>query len=391
MSNAPEICNKPKLCFVARYIGYRSEVWIWRQIVGITQFQPHVLTWDYINRADYPLEEHCIHQLPFLSNPENGIGFRRWFYRLRNLPSANFYGTTGKEREYINRLFSEIKPEVILCHFGFTGLRILPVARRFRIPIVAYFHGLDISSSLANRWYRWSLVRHSRDFDAIIVVGNHQQQWFLDHGVPKSRIYVIPCGVPTEQFTPPWAKSNGIVKYVSVSRLDKQKGIDYTIKAFQKVAKIRPNVHLNIIGEGEEMNNLRDLVSLLEIAHKVTFSGDCPPAIVKQHLAEAHIFLQHSTIREGSPVSIAEAAAMELPIVATRCGGIVDQVVEGKTGYLVEQGDVNGMAEAMIKLAENSDLRVAMGRAGRERMIRHFDTKKQITKLEAVLLDCCRD
>ena len=90
-------------------------------------------------------------------------------------------------------------------------------------------------------------------------------------------------------------------------------------------------------------------------------------------------------------VSVAEAAATGLPIVATRCGGIVDQVIDGKTGFLVEQRDVDGMAEYMVKLGLEPDLRTKMGQAGRERMVAEFDTQKQIAELESVLLDCCRE
>lgn len=376
---------------MARFLGQRSEAWLWRQIVGLTLFDAHVITWAYINQSDYPLGRIVVNQLPFKPAPEDSTLLKRWFYRFRNLPSANFYGSIGKEKAYIHRLLLDIKPQVILCHFGQTALRILPVAKDLGIPLVAHFHGMDISSNLANKWYRWSLIHQVKQFAAIVVVSNHQRQWFLDHNIPESCIHVIPCGVPTAQFEPTAVRPNGTVRFVTVSRINKQKGIDYTIKAFLKVFKVRPDVHLNIVGDGEEMNTLKDLVCRLEIAHKVTFSGSCPPPVVKQHLAEAHIFLQHSTIREGSSVSIMEAAAMELPIVATRCGGIMDHVVEGQTGYLVDQKNVDGMAEAMEKLANDVDLRVAMGKAGRARMMQHFDTKKQVARLENAILGCCRD
>lgn len=383
--------EKPKLCFVARFIGHRSEVWLWRQITGLVEFEPHVVTWGLVNTADYPLDGITVHQLPFEPAPENGTLPNRLLYRLRNVPSVNFYGTIGKEKSVIRQKLKESKPNVILCHFGQTALRILPAAKELNIPLVAHFHGIDISSSLQNKWYRWSLVRHVKQFAAIIVVGIHQKNWFLEQGVPESRIHVIPCGVPTDMFEPPLARPGGVVQFVTVSRLNKQKGLDCTIKAFNETLKKVPNTHLNIVGDGEELNNLKGLVRYLNISDHVTFFGSCPPESVKQHLTKSHVFLQHSTIREGSPVSIAEAAAMELPIIATRCGGIVDQVVEGRTGYLVDQKDVGGMAIAMIKLAKDDELRSAMGRAGRTRMIEYFDTQKQIAKLESVLLSCCQE
>jgi glycosyltransferase involved in cell wall biosynthesis len=75
-----------------------------------------------------------------------------------------------------------------------------------------------------------------------------------------------------------------------------------------------------------------------------------------------------------------------MPVVATDCRGIPDQVVDGVTGFLVPQRDVSAMAAAMARLAGESDLRRRLGKAGRERAVEMFDTKKQIAKLEDVLL-----
>jgi colanic acid/amylovoran biosynthesis glycosyltransferase len=88
---------------------------------------------------------------------------------------------------------------------------------------------------------------------------------------------------------------------------------------------------------------------------------------------------------EGFGVTIAEASAMNLPVVVTSCGGITDQVIDGVTGYIVPQRDANAMADRMKRLVEDIDLRSKMGQAGRMRMVKNFDTKKQIQKLEMVL------
>ena len=93
--------------------------------------------------------------------------------------------------------------------------------------------------------------------------------------------------------------------------------------------------------------------------------------VEEQRLADVlpsyDVFIQHSLRKEGSPVSIAEAMACGLPVIATPVGGINEQVVEGKTGLLVAEGDVDGMAAAMKKLAFNPQLGQNLGRAGRER------------------------
>jgi glycosyltransferase involved in cell wall biosynthesis len=89
---------------------------------------------------------------------------------------------------------------------------------------------------------------------------------------------------------------------------------------------------------------------------------------------------------EGFGVTIVEAAAAGLPVVVSRSGGIGPQVLHGKTGFLVQEGDVASMAKAMIDLAESPELRTRMGMQGRRHVECHFDTPRQVEKLENVLL-----
>ena len=389
--------NKPKLCFVVRFLGQRSEVWLWRQIVGMTEFEPHVITWAYMNKTDYPLIGITVDQLPFEPAPENSTMVKRWLYRFRNLLSLNFYGTTGKEKAYIYQLLSDVKPQAILCHFGQTALRILPIAKELGVPLVAHFHGMDISSSLANKWYRWSLMCQVKQFAAIVVVGNHQKGWFLEHGIPESRINVIPCGVPTDEYVcKKYENETQKIRFMAVSRLVEKKGIEFTLKAFAIVKRENPEVTLDIFGDGPLENKLKEQVNNMELADAVSFKGSVPSDYVRKEMALYDIFVQHSIVTpagdsEGSPVATAEAAASGLPVISTISPGMGEQVIDGKTGFLVEQKDFEMMAKAMSRLVKDKDLRESMGKAGREQMIKHFGTKQQIAKLEQVLLNCCRD
>ena len=108
-------------------------------------------------------------------------------------------------------------------------------------------------------------------------------------------------------------------------------------------------------------------------------------------MGETGAFVQHSVTdesgdMEGWPVSLAEAMASGLPIISTRHAGIVDQVTEGVSGFLVDEGEWEQMAVRMIRLVEDAELRVRMGRAARERA-KTFDAAGQVKKLEQVLLD----
>jgi len=383
--------NMQNLCFAAQHVGEHSEVWLWRQIVGFKRVRPYVLTWKYLKSETFKSNEVSVHILPFHPRPAEKKGISRWVFRLRSLPSANFYGAWGQERKAIESWFSDIKPKVILCHTGHVALKMLPIAQRFDVPLIAHFHGADLSSALQNRWYRWSLLHALRHFSAIVVVGRHQKEWMLEHGVSKEKVHLIPCGVPVGEFNHLERRKSEFVRFIAVSRLVEKKGLEYTIRAFSIVKSIYPKVKLDIYGDGPLKNELMQLADELQVGSNLRFMGTVRAEVVRNEMAQSDIFLQHSIVAsngdsEGSPVATVEGAASALPVVSTISPGIIEQVIDGETGFLVPQRDVNAMSDRMLRLARDAGLREQFGKAGRERMVREFDTGKQIAKLENVLL-----
>jgi glycosyltransferase involved in cell wall biosynthesis len=315
-----------------------------------------------------------------------------WLYRVRNVASRNFYATVGAERRHIRQWIDRSGAAVLLSHFGHIGLRMLPVARELNLPLVVHFHGMDLSSMLHNRWYRWSLVNAIPSFHAMIVVGRHQRQRLLALGGDPTRIHLIPCGVPADQFQavarPP---SPQVIRYICVCRLQPFKGVDYVIRAFWKVLRHGVHAHLDIIGDGGYRAALERLSQDLDLGPHITFHGFQPNREVRRRLAASDVYVQHSLEDpsgwiEGFGVSVAEAAATGLPVVVTRTGGIVDQVIDGRTGILVEQRNVPSTAEAMRKLALDPEMRLRMGLAASDHVRSRFDTARQIRRLEDVLL-----
>ena len=386
----------PHLCFVAHALGNTSEVWLWRQLFGFKNLSPHVITWEYVNRENFKIKEMPVNILGFPPRGAEVEGVGRWLYRLRNLYRFNFYGSLGAERLAIKNCLIRWKPKVMLCQTGHTALKMLPITRDLNIPLVAHFHGADVSSALQNRWYGWSLLCWLKKFSAIVVVGSHQKQWMLEHGIPENKIHLIPCGVPTCEFVYTNNKpKKDFVRFLAVSRLVEKKGLEYSIRAFSLVKEKLPSVKLDIFGEGPLENKLEEQVNSMGLSDSVGFMGSVSPDCIREEMALSDVFLQHSVVAssgdtEGFGVSIAEASASGLPLVCSNATGIIDQVIDGKTGFLVEQKDYKSMAERMLQLACDAELRQKMGQEGRKRMIEHFDTKEQITKLEDVLLNCIK-
>jgi glycosyltransferase involved in cell wall biosynthesis len=93
---------------------------------------------------------------------------------------------------------------------------------------------------------------------------------------------------------------------------------------------------------------------------------------------------------EGTPVAVLEASACGLPVVSTRHGGIIDAVIDGTSGFLVEEGDVEAMAEHMLRLVRDPGLAATLGAAGRRHIVDNYSAEKSLSRLRAVLLDAAQ-
>lgn len=374
--------GKPKLLIASRVFVVSGQPWLWRQVINLRRFRAEVLCWDRQNSKTYPTPNIQVHVLPGELAPYEGVG--RWWYRLRNLPGRNFYAAVGSDRRGVSRFLELVRPDIILCHFGDIAMRLLPEAQQRKIPLVAYFHG-DFQF-FDNRWYRWSLHRCIERLSAIIVVTEAEKRWLLDQGVDSERIHWIPCGAPTSLFRPYDRMRVGPTRFVMVSRLSPEKGCDLSLRAFARVNEKLCNSQLHLYGDGPKRKHLEQLATELDINDRVIFHGYVDEQQLAQVLPDYDVFIQHTVGREGSPVSVVEAMACGLPVVATGAGDISRQVCDGETGVLIEKGDIVTMASSMLQLARSPDLRLRMGKAARERAMNLYDSSTQTSRLEQVLL-----
>jgi len=145
-----------------------------------------------------------------------------------------------------------------------------------------------------------------------------------------------------------------------------------------------------MIGDGPLWGTCQRLAEQLEITDRVSFLGVREHAEVAARMQSARAFVQHSITAlsgdsEGTPVAVLEAQASGLPVVSTRHAGIPDVVLEGQTGFLVDEGDVDGMAQAMIRLAQDPNLAQSMGAAGRARVEAEFSMDRSIANLWQII------
>jgi glycosyltransferase involved in cell wall biosynthesis len=164
------------------------------------------------------------------------------------------------------------------------------------------------------------------------------------------------------------ADKNIVINFTG--RIVERKGIDVLINAFAQAGNLlQSSSTLIIIGTGFDEDKLRNLASKLGITNNVRFLGHSRE-VVKYYQA-SDIFVLPS-YAEGMPNSLLEAMACGLPVIASRIGGVVDVVEDGKSGILVEPGDVSGLASAMVRLLKDAELRQRLGAEARKRIVEGF-------------------
>jgi len=211
-------------------------------------------------------------------------------------------------------------------------------------------------------------------------------------GALPEKIHYNPYGVDCQKFggADPASASP---TFIAIGRFTEKKAPQLTLAAFAQVHRIFRDARLRMIGEGPLMEECRKLSEQLGISGALTFLGGQSPGIVQRELRLSRCFVQHSVESstgdsEGTPVSILEAGATGLPVVSTRHAGIPDVVIEGETGFLVDERDVDAMARHMMRIVAEPGLARELGLAARRRIQQHFAKEQQLGSLWRIIESC---
>jgi glycosyltransferase involved in cell wall biosynthesis len=208
-------------------------------------------------------------------------------------------------------------------------------------------------------FYRRFLFRQAR----VITATSHFLADVTRHYTDKE-VHVVPFGVDGQMFRPSeWANATSTVTLGFVKSLKAKYGPEYLIRAMGLIAAKHPQTRLLMAGSGEMRSELETLTRQLGLTQNISFLGAVEHRQVPELLKDVDIFVMPS-ILEGFGVAAVEAQAMEIPVVATKVGGIPEAVKDGITGILVEPRNPEQLATAIIELIENPEKEKGNGERG---------------------------
>ena len=168
----------------------------------------------------------------------------------------------------------------------------------------------------------------------------------------------------------------------TVCRLFKPRDFDTLLQAMRQVVAVGVSVHLVIVGDGPLRDEIMTQVAALDLAQHVTLAGWRRD--MAAIYAASDLFVLTTWGWEGLPLTVLEAMAAGKAVVASRAGGIPEEVVEGETGLLVEQHNVTGLAAALTRLVADPEMRQRMGAAGQTRTAAYFALHIMVEQTAAV-------
>jgi colanic acid/amylovoran biosynthesis glycosyltransferase len=288
--------------------------------------------------------------------------------------------------------------DIIHCQFGtFGNLGILlKDTGLLRGKLVTSFRGYDISSYTQRHGEHIYRDLFSRG-DLFLCVSDYIKQKLVRLGCDTGKVIVHRSGaeVKTSDLPVSEPRSTGKTKIVTIARLVKKKGVEYSIQAVAKILKRRRDVEYDIAGAGPLSDRLQFLIDELNAGGNIKLLGWKTQAEVADLLKASDILLAPSVTtetgdEEGIPSVITEAFAQRLPVVSTYHAGIPEVVQDGESGFLVPERDVDALVEKLERLIEDPELRLGMGRNGRHFVEEQYDIDKlndRLVRIYQQLLD----
>lgn len=221
--------------------------------------------------------------------------------------------------------------------------------------------------SIEGYWHKWA--KSYEKVDLFLSPSKFLADLVAEYRTDTGRIKVLHNGIAINEYKPSEADGGYAVYFGRISR---EKGVETLLQAYRLLSN---KFHLKIVGTGPLMGKLRE--KYLE----VEFTGYKQDEELKEIINRASFVVVPSECYENCSMSVLESMAFGKPIIGSRIGGIPEQIEDGKNGFLFEMGNVRELAEKMMVLASDKELRKKMGKAAREKVERKYSLETHCNML----------
>ncbi len=261
-----------------------------------------------------------------------------------------------------------------------SGTVTLLACRMADISYSVTFHGPHIFFDPLH-WALREKVRHAQFTVCISHYCRSQMMLFTDQS-DWSRFAIVHCGIDPARYAYATPRDTAR-KLLYTGRLAAEKGLPVLFESLGRLKARGYDVELTLVGDGPDRGALEVLAQQLGIKERVVFAGFCGQDEVLARLHESDMLLLPS-FAEGVPVSLMEAMACGLPVIASYVGGVVELVEHMRTGLMVHAGDVNSLEAAIAQYLDDTQLRRRVSQQGREKVAAEFNINAEVDKLAAL-------
>ena len=401
-----------KIAFILNQFPVLSETFILNQMTGLLDLghdvrifahtdpqepkvHPDVAKYDLLGRTVYIrrgagskrlclLKALCVVLGNLANSPREMCRFTKMFIGRRKGLSL--------ERLYLLLAFIDANVDIVQCHYGPVGAEgVFLKDAGIRAKICTVFHGFDVSG--------YPLTHGGDVYDELFAKGDlfmpiseYWKKVLGDLGCPVEKTVVHRMGIELDKFeyADHGIRSDGPVRLLTVGRLVQKKGHRYAIEAVADLVDAGRDIEYTIAGDGPLRAELEGLAESGGLGDRMRFLGAVDADQVRGLYRESDIFVLPSVIAadgdmEGIPVVLMEAMACGLPVVSTRHSGIGELVVDGESGLLAKEKDVDGLAAKVRQLIDKPEMYIRMARCAVECVRAGFDVEKLNGELEEKL------
>jgi glycosyltransferase involved in cell wall biosynthesis len=359
-----------RICFVSEGISIHTQRWV--NYFAKKGHDVHLICWRVLPGYDKNVHIHLLTRFP----PKT--------WNLSLYLSALFWIMQ------VRQLIKKIKPEVVVG-FYLTGMGYISACSGFQ-PLVVTAVGSDIliepKRNLLWKFHARYAIRKAR---VVVYDSETMKRGLLELGAKPDKLSKVYNGVDTGKFSPQWRSEElrgtlGIANTPAIicfRNLRPVYNVQMLIRAIPLVLSQIPGARFIIGGDGEQREYLQDLARSLGVSQSVTFTGYIPHHELPKYLASSDIYISTS-LSDSTSLSLQEAIACELAPVITDLPANREWVTGGENGFLVPTNNIEMLAERIVYLIKNEEVRKRFGKIGREIIKQRAEHAREMEKMERI-------